>query len=134
MANLYSEDILEHSKYPSNYGTLDHPTASHEEHNPLCGDQVQIDLLLEDNIIQQVRFSGQGCAISIAAASMLTEAVEGLTLEAARAYTKDDLLDLIGIPLQHNPVRIKCALLALKALKVALYSAVAETPHERVVG
>ncbi len=121
MSNLYSELILEHSKYPSNYGTLDHATISHEEHNPLCGDTVHIDLLVEDDVITDVRFSGKGCAISQASASMLTEAIKGLSVEAARQFSKDELLDLIGIPLHRNPVRLKCALLSLKAFKAGLY-------------
>jgi nitrogen fixation NifU-like protein len=121
MAGLYSEEILEHSKYPSNYGTLDHPTVSHEEHNPLCGDEVRIDLLIEDGVVQDVRFSGHGCAISQASASMLTDAVKGMSVEDARAFNKDDLLEMIGIPLHRNPMRLKCALLSLKAFKMGLY-------------
>jgi nitrogen fixation NifU-like protein len=129
--SLYSELILEHSKYPSNYGTLEHPTHSHEEHNPLCGDRIRIDLTITDGVIQEIRFSGQGCAISQAAASLLTEEVAGKTLETARALNKDDMLDLIGIPLQRNPVRLKCALLALKAFKVGVYG-LAAAPEEEI--
>lgn len=121
MTNLYSELILEHSKYPSNYGELEGASVSHEEHNPLCGDTVRLYLLIEDDVIKDVRFSGKGCAISQASASMLTEEIKGKTVEEARAFTKDDLLDLIGLPLQHNPVRLKCALLSLKAFKMGLY-------------
>ncbi|NJK79465.1 MAG: SUF system NifU family Fe-S cluster assembly protein [Chloroflexaceae bacterium] len=123
MSSFYSEDILEHSKYPSNFGTLEHATCSHEEHNPLCGDRVRIDLMIEGDTVQDIRFSGKGCAISMASASMLTEAIKGQSVAAAHAFSKDDLLELIGIPLQHNPVRLKCALLSLKALKVGLYAA-----------
>jgi nitrogen fixation NifU-like protein len=119
--SLYSDVIIEHSKYPSNFGTLDNPTASHEEHNPLCGDTVRIDLLIDEDTVKAIRFSGKGCAISQASASMLTEAVLGLSVEEARAFGKEDLLDLIGIPLDKNPVRLKCALLSLKAFKVGLY-------------
>jgi nitrogen fixation NifU-like protein len=121
MAGLYSEEILEHSKYPSNYGRLDHSTVSHEEHNPLCGDEVRIDLLIEDGVVQDIRFSGHGCAISQASASMLTDAVKGMSVEDARAFNKDDLLEMIGIPLHRNPMRLKCALLSLKAFKMGLY-------------
>jgi nitrogen fixation NifU-like protein len=121
MAGLYSEEILEHSKYPSNYGKLDHPTVSHEEHNPLCGDEVRIDLLIEDGVVQDIRFSGHGCAISQASASMLTDAVKGMSVEDAQAFNKDDLLEMIGIPLHRNPMRLKCALLSLKAFKMGLY-------------
>jgi nitrogen fixation NifU-like protein len=125
MSDLYSELILEHSKYPSNYGTLDTPSVSHEENNPLCGDTVRLELLIEDDIITEIRFTGKGCAISQASTSMLTEVVKGMTIEEAKAYSKDDLLDLIGIPLQRNPVRLKCALLPLKVLKVGLYGTAA---------
>lgn len=120
-SDLYSELILEHSKYPSNYGTLEQATASQEEYNPLCGDRIRLDLLIVDDVVQDIRFSGKGCAISQASASLLTEAIKGKTVDEAKAFSKDDLLDLIGIPLHRNPVRLKCALLSLKALKVGLY-------------
>jgi nitrogen fixation NifU-like protein len=125
MSNLYSELILEHSRYPSNYGSLENPTISHEENNPLCGDTIRLELLIEDDTIKDIRFSGQGCAISQASASMLTEAIKDMPVEQAKTYSKDDLLELIGIPLQHNPARLKCALLSLKTLKVGLYGTTA---------
>ncbi len=121
MDDIYREQILEHARYPHNYGTLEGATCSHEEHNPLCGDRVRIDLLIADGVIADVRFSGRGCAISQASASLLTDAVKGMPVEAAKAFGKDDLLELIGIPLSKNPTRLKCALLPLKALKVGLY-------------
>lgn len=121
MDDIYREQILEHARYPHNYGTLEHPTISHEEYNPLCGDRVRIDLLIEDGVIADVRFSGKGCAISQASASMLTDEIKGMDVERAKAFSKDDLLMLIGIPLQKNPTRLKCALLSLKALKAGLY-------------
>jgi nitrogen fixation protein NifU and related proteins len=121
MDDIYQQQILEHARYPHNYGTLDAATVSHEEHNPLCGDRVRIDLLIEDEVIVDVRFSGRGCAISQAAASLLTDELKGMSLEAAKAYTKDDLLELIGIPLSKNPTRLRCALLSLKTLKAGLY-------------
>ncbi len=118
--SLYSDIILEHSRYPSNFGALDHPTVSHEGHNPLCGDQVRMDVLIADGCIADIRFSGRGCAISQAAASLLTEAIKGHPVSEALAMERDDMLELIGLPLQHNPVRIKCALLALKTLQAGL--------------
>jgi nitrogen fixation NifU-like protein len=121
MDDIYREQILEHARYPHNFGTLDHPTISHEEYNPLCGDRVRIDLLIEDGVIADVRFSGKGCAISQASASMLTDEIKGMDVETAKAFSKDDLLMLIGIPLSKNPTRLKCALLSLKALKAGLY-------------
>lgn len=121
MDDFYRENILEHYKHPHNFGELENPTISHEEHNPLCGDRVRIDLLVVDDVIQDVRFSGRGCAISQASASLLTDEIKGLPVEQAKAYGKEQLLELIGIPLDKNPVRLKCALLSLKTLKAGLY-------------
>jgi nitrogen fixation protein NifU and related proteins len=121
MEDIYREQILEHSKHPHNSGTLPNPTVSHEEHNPLCGDRVRMDLLIEGGVITDVRFQGRGCAISQASASLLTDEIKGKSVEEAKAFGKDDLLDLIGIPLAKNPVRLKCALLSLKTLKAGLY-------------
>ncbi|MEI7769881.1 MAG: iron-sulfur cluster assembly scaffold protein [Chloroflexales bacterium] len=121
MDDMYREQILEHSKYPHNFGSLESPSVSHEELNPLCGDKVRMDLQIADGVITDVRFSGKGCAISQASASLLTDELVGMSVDAAKVYSKDDLLDLIGIPLGKNPVRLKCALLSLKALKAGLY-------------
>ncbi len=122
MDDLYREIILEHSKHPHNAGTLDAPDISHEEHNPLCGDRVRIDLQVSNGTITDVRFLGRGCAISQASASLLTDELRGKTLDEARGISKEDLLDLIGIPLDKNPVRIKCALLSLKTMKTGIYN------------
>lgn len=103
MDDIYREQILEHARYPHNFGTLDHPTISHEEYNPLCGDRVRIDLLIEDGVIADVRFSGKGCAISQASASMLTDEIKGMDVETAKAFSKDDLLMLIGIRSARTP-------------------------------
>ena len=121
MDDMYREVILDHYKHPHNAGTLEHPDVSHEDNNPLCGDRIRIDLHVESGIITDVRFQGSGCAISQASASLLTDELKGKSLDEARAISKDELLDLIGIPLDRNPVRIKCALLPLKALKVGIY-------------
>jgi len=119
--DMYREVILEHAKYPHNFGTLEGASVSHEELNPLCGDKVRIDVLIADGVIADVRFSGRGCAISQASASLLTDELRGMPVEQAKLYSKDDLLELIGIPLSKNPTRLKCALLSLKALKAGLY-------------
>ena len=119
MEDLYREVILDHYQNPRNYGTLEPADVSYEEDNPVCGDHIRLDLRLQDSRVTDVRFSGHGCAISQASASMLTEAIQGKTLDELKAFSKDDLLDLLGIPL--GPVRIKCALLSLKVLKAGAY-------------
>ena len=121
MDDMYREIILEHYKHPHNAGTLEQPDVSHEDSNPLCGDRIRIDLQIADGIITDVRFQGRGCAISQASASLLTDEIKGKPIEAVAAFNKDEMLDLIGIPLDKNPVRIKCALLALKTLKTGVY-------------
>ncbi|NOK60665.1 MAG: SUF system NifU family Fe-S cluster assembly protein [Chloroflexi bacterium AL-W] len=126
MDDLYREVIIEHHKYPHNAGVLENPHISHEEFNPLCGDRVRIDMYVESDIITDIRFQGRGCAISQASASMLTDEIKGKSLDEAKTFGKDELLDLIGIPLEHNPVRIKCALLSLKTLKVGIYTYIGE--------
>jgi nitrogen fixation NifU-like protein len=120
MEDFYRENILDHYRNPRNKGRLEHPTHTHEEHNPLCGDVIRIDLHVnEDNVIDQVRFDGHGCAISQASASMLTEMVQGKTLDEAKALSKEDILEALGIEI--GPVRLKCALLSLKVLKAGVY-------------
>lgn len=117
--DLYREHILDHYQHPRNRGTLDHPDISYEDANPLCGDLIRMDLQVKDGRIDQVRFSGTGCSISQAAASMLCEAIEGKTLDEARKISRDDMLEMLGIEL--GPVRLKCGLLALKTLKAGAY-------------
>jgi nitrogen fixation NifU-like protein len=116
---LYREIILDHNKNPRNKGTLDPHDYSAEDVNPLCGDEIRIDVRVNDDRVSEIKFSGRGCAISQASASLLTEMVEGMTLDEVKALTKDDLLEEIGIPL--SPARLKCALLSLKVLKSGVY-------------
>jgi len=117
--DLYRQTILDHYQNPRNFGTLEHPDISAEDSNPLCGDEIRIDLQVKDGVIEDVRFSGKGCSISRAAASMLTEEIRGKTLDEVKRIGKDDVLEMLGIEL--GPVRLKCALLALKTLKVGVY-------------
>ena len=116
---LYRENILDHYKHPRNQGTLEHPDVSFEDANPLCGDRLRMDFQIQDGRIIAVRFSGHGCSISQASASMLCERIAGRPLEEIRAITRDDVLEMLGIEL--GPVRLKCALLALKTLKGGVY-------------
>lgn len=116
---LYRENILDHYKRPRNRGTLEHPDITYEDANPLCGDQLRIDIAVKDGRIESIRHSGHGCSISQAAASMLCERLEGRPLEEVKALTREDVLEMLGIEL--GPVRLKCALLALKTLKAGVY-------------
>jgi nitrogen fixation NifU-like protein len=117
--DLYRDNILEHYRHPRNQGTLEKPDITYEDANPLCGDQIRMDLKVREGRIEQVRFSGHGCSISQAAASMLCEAIEGKTLDEVKKLTRDDMLEMLGIEL--GPVRLKCGLLALKTLKAGVY-------------
>jgi len=117
--DLYRQNILDHYQSPRNFGTLPKPDISVEDSNPLCGDKIRMDLLIENDRVADVRFSGVGCSISRAAASMLTEEIKGKTLEEVKRIGRDEVLEMLGIEL--GPVRLKCALLALKTLKVGVY-------------
>jgi nitrogen fixation protein NifU and related proteins len=117
--SIYREIILEHYQHPKNKGTLDPADFTYEDTNPLCGDEIRIDVRVQDNHVSEIRFSGRGCAVSQASASILTEMVEGKSLDEVKAIGKDELLDEIGIPV--SPARIKCALLGLKVLKAGVY-------------
>ena len=120
MEDFYRENILDHYRNPRNKGQLETPTHTHEEDNPLCGDVIRIDLHVNDqDVIDEVRFDGHGCAISQASASMLTEMIEGKTLQEAKELSKEDILEALGIEI--GPVRLKCALLSLKVLKAGVY-------------
>jgi nitrogen fixation NifU-like protein len=120
MDDFYKENILDHYRHPRHTGTLEEPTHTHESHNPLCGDVLRIDLHVnENNIVDQVTFKGKGCAISQASASMLTEMIEGKSLDDVKNIGKDDILEMLGIEI--GPVRMKCALLSLKTLKAGIY-------------
>src|SRR5438552_17486848 len=120
---MYREVILDHYKNPRGHGVLEHADAEAEGQSPLSGDEVSIYVAFGDDgeTIDEVKFSGRGCAISQAATSMLTEMVQGKTATEVATLDKDELLDEIGIPL--NPIRLKCALLGLTTLKVALHKA-----------
>lgn len=119
--DMYQEVILQHYRSPRNFGPLPEADLSGEESNPLCGDRITMRLKLgpDGQTISDVRFEGDGCAISMASASMLTEKLKGKTLESAGAMRRDDVLALLGIPL--SPVRVKCALTGFAALGRALH-------------
>jgi nitrogen fixation NifU-like protein len=114
MDDIYRQYILEHYRDPRNHGHLDQPDIHAADTNPLCGDRVEIDLHVRDDRVTDVRFSGRGCAISQASASMLTEKIEGATLDELRALTPQDILDMLGVEI--GPARQRCALLSLRVL------------------
>jgi nitrogen fixation NifU-like protein len=118
---LYREIILDHYKNPRGHGTMEDPDAEAEGMNPLCGDEVSIYVAFGEDgeTIDEVKVSGRGCAISQAATSMLTEMVTGRTASDVAAMPKEQLLEELGIPL--TPVRLKCAILGLSTLKLALH-------------
>ncbi len=117
--SIYREIILEHSKHPRNRGTLDPADFTYEDVNPMCGDEIRIDVRVRNDQISEIKFSGRGCAVSQASASILTEMAEGKTLAEVKGIGKDELLDEIGIPV--SPARMNCALLGLKVLKAGVY-------------
>ena len=117
---MYQDNILDHYENPSHQGTLEHPTFEIRDLNPLCGDEVRIQARLDDEgRLAAVRFEGKGCVISLAAASMLMEDVEGKTLDEIKKMGRQDMLDLLGVPL--TMMRVKCAMLPLRALEKAIH-------------
>ena len=115
MDQMYHENILDHYKHPHNFGELKNPTVRHHEHNPLCGDTLNMYLVVKDGKIADVKYTGKGCAISQASASMLTDEIKGKPIEELEGLTKEKILEMLGITL--SPVRLKCAILSLDTLK-----------------
>jgi nitrogen fixation NifU-like protein len=116
---LYREVILDHYKNPRGHGVVEPSDAEAEGVNPLCGDEVSISIAFDGDRIEDVRFQGRGCAISQAATSMLMDMVKGRSAQEVAEMDREELLDEVGIPL--GPVRLKCALLGLSVLRLALH-------------
>ena len=119
MDDLYKELIIDHYQHPHNHGTLPDATNTYEDSNPLCGDRIRMEMKIQDGIVADIKFTGKGCAISQASASMLTDEVIGKSLEELKHFDKQTVLDMLGIPL--GPSRVKCALLPLKVMKASAY-------------
>lgn len=116
--NIYRENILEHFRHPRNYGQLPKPDYALYDTNVLCGDELHMDLKFEKNVLADIRFRGRGCAISQAAASMLSEKIKGLNKKQILAMNYKDVLKLMRVEL--TPARLKCAALALNILQSGL--------------
>jgi nitrogen fixation NifU-like protein len=128
-ADIYREIILDYYRNPRNYGKIQDPDIAQRDSNPLCGDELEMHLNIKDNKVADVKFTGKGCAISQASASMLTELILGKDFEYVKKLTKEDILDNLGLH-DLGPARIKCALLSLKVLKSGLYSYLIDKIHD----
>lgn len=112
---IYRENIIDHYKNPNNKGQIKDAQIKFTEHNPLCGDVISINIKINKNKIEDVKFNGSGCAISQASASMLTDKLKGKSIEEIKKITREDIVEMLGIKI--GPVRIKCAVLGLIAVK-----------------
>lgn len=115
---MYKEHILELYKNPLNFGIIENPTNFHQEINPLCGDKLSVSLIVEDNIVKDIKFNGNGCAISVSSASLITDKVKNMSVKDVLNLKSEDIIKLLEIKI--HPARLKCVLLSLEAIKKAL--------------
>lgn len=113
--SIYQEVILDHYHNPHNFGSLKNATKKHKALNPSCGDKIEMELVQKAGTVREIAFSGEGCAITVASASMLTDYVKGKSIEELKKLTPDSIISMLGIEI--SPNRLKCALLPLEALK-----------------
>jgi nitrogen fixation NifU-like protein len=119
-SDMYRQQILDHYKNPRNYGDIEEPTFTHVGENPMCGDTIEMDVVLDDGeeTIEHVAFQGDGCAISQASASMLSEQLHGMDVDELQEMDRDDIIDMLGVDI--SPMRVKCAVLAEKVAQDGL--------------
>ncbi|MBI2107336.1 iron-sulfur cluster assembly scaffold protein [Candidatus Woesearchaeota archaeon] len=124
MIDLYQEELLDHYKNPRNFGTLSNPDIEFSDTNPLCGDEVKVTAKIINGKIQEIKFDSRGCAISVAAASKLSELLKNKSLSEIKKMDNKEVLELLGVPI--SPMRLKCALLSLRALQKGIYQNLGE--------
>lgn len=116
---FFREAIIDHYKYPRRKGSLENPDIKYKDHNPFCGDELTMELMIENDVVVDAAFDGRGCSISQATASMVMEEIVGTHIDEIKKWDKEYILELLGIEL--GPVRLKCALLSLKVLKAGVW-------------
>lgn len=132
-SEFYRDLILDYYRHPRNFGSIEDAEIKVQDSNPLCGDDIELYIKIDDDKkVRDMKFKGRGCAISVASASLMTELLKGKRLEELLTFSKKDLLEALGIEtLGLNPVRIKCALLPYKALKIGVYNYVGKKLSEQ---
>ena len=125
---LYTEIIIDESRNPQNEGTLIDPDITQHDSNPMCGDSITLQLKIKDDSIDDVKWSGKGCTICTACTSVLTQLIKGQEIDYAKSLAKESVLSELGLEhlIKQSPIRIKCALLSLKVLKLGLYTYLAK--------
>ena len=132
---LYTEIIIDEARHPQNEGTLENADISQHDSNPMCGDSITLQMHVKDDSISDIKWSGKGCTICTACTSVLTQLIKGKQLNEAKNMQKETILSELGLEhlIQQSPIRIKCALLSLKVLKLGLYSYMASKMGEEKV-
>ena len=119
MIDMYQEELLDHYKNPRNAGSLSNPDIEFSDTNPLCGDEIKVTAKIKNETIEDIKFDARGCAISVAAASKLSEVLKNKPISEIKRMDNKEVLDLLGVPI--SPMRLKCALLSLRALQKGIY-------------